>query len=565
MKLLDIIFEEEDLSEQPAGKTKEEFLKDMKEKFPYRGGCRYTFPNQESFPKRSMINLHCKKHNVDFPTIVENLTKGIIGKNGCSQCKLEFSNDNKSSIKNGFYDSAKEIWKDKNGNPLYNYDRQGLRRYSGINKEFDFYCPKIGVDGKPHGKQTVYAKHHVQPDNRRPHYQYQGCKKCKEEQGLRKERVVPNLSRQDFIKKVKEKMKFYKIPINWYDWKELEYVNEIKSAKIKCLHHNEEVLRSRANQFYLQVPLCSQCKQIAIYEKNFIVNLDKYYKGRFVLLSDYIDIYSPVTLGCTLHGKTPFPMVYKRPSMIWSITKKHGSIKCDECDRLKRLKILKKDFKNIHGKKFINGKKLQYTYPNIDKEFVNQHIKIPIICHKKSYNGREHGMFLQEPVVHKEGSGCPICQESRNEIYIANLLNQKRIKFEKQYKFSKTGNLEFDFYVPKYKVLIEYDGIQHFKPIFGSSDYSRQLNYNNTYNNDNLKNQFVETNNLGLRMIRIPHTLQGGQYDELLLIELKKVIGKRKIKHIGDYPERETPKQAAHPKKINESKLSLMGVLGQIL
>ena len=560
MKLLDIIFEEEDLSEQQAAQTKEEFLNNMKELFPYRGGCRYTFPNQESFPKRLMINLHCKKHNVDFPTIVENLTKGFIGKNGCSQCKEEFKNNFKLSIKNDFYDSAREIWTGKTGNPLYIYDRPGLRKYTGIHNEFDFYCPKIGVDGKPHGKQTALAKRHIQPDNRFPHYRYQGCKKCKKEQGLRKKPAVPNLSRQDFIKKVKEKIKEHKIPISWYDFKNLIYTGPIKNGKLKCIKHDEVVSKARADNFYTGIPLCSECRHIAIYKQKFMDNLHKYYKDRFVLLSDFIDQHSPVTLGCTLHGKTPFPVVYKNPSMI-----RNSLIKCDECDRLKRLKILKKDFKDIHGKKFVNGKKLQYTYPNIDKEFVNQHTKIPIICHKKSLNGKEHGMFLQEPSSHKGGTGCPICQESKNEIYIGNLLKQNGIKFEKQYKFSETGNLEFDFYVPKYKVLIEYDGIQHFKPIFGSSDYSRQLNYNNTYNNDNLKNKFVETNNLGLRMIRIPHTLQGGQYDELLLIEIKKVVGKRKINSIGDYPERETPKEAIHPKKINESKLSLMGVLEQIL
>jgi hypothetical protein len=64
-------------------------------------------------------------------------------------------------------------------------------------------------------------------------------------------------------------------------------------------------------------------------------------------------------------------------------------------------------------------------------------------------------------------------------------------------------------------------------------------------------------------MIRIPYTLKEGQYDELLMNALDDVK-KRKIKFIN-YPERETPKEAIHPKKINESKLSLMGVLEQIL
>jgi hypothetical protein len=54
MKLIDIILEDEDLSEISQVRTKEEFSKEMKEKFPYRGGCRYTFPDQETFSRRSI-------------------------------------------------------------------------------------------------------------------------------------------------------------------------------------------------------------------------------------------------------------------------------------------------------------------------------------------------------------------------------------------------------------------------------------------------------------------------------------------------------------------------------
>jgi very-short-patch-repair endonuclease len=566
MKLLDIILE-------AKGRTKEEFLKTMKELFPYGKDCLYDFGDQEKFSKRSEVNVYCKKHNVNFPAVVDTLTGGNIGKDGCDACKKENENKFKTKLKDDFYNRAKTIWTGETGNPLYVYDRTGLKKYTGMRNTFDFYCPKIGSDGKPHGKQNTTASSHILPANNKPHYPYIGCKKCKEEQGLSKGIQRYNLSREEFIKKVKERMKLFHIPMSWYDWKGMEYKSPGVSGEIKCLKHNEKVYRQISSRFYTGTPLCPECNRIAVKQKNFMDKVRKLYNDRFVLLSDYIDSFSPVTLGCTLHGKKPYPVVVEYPSIIQSSTSKYGStknktesIQCKECDRIKSLNNYKINFKNKHGKKFVNGKKLQYTYPDIDKEFINSTTKIPIICHVKNLNDREHGMFWQKPDNHSKGQGCPKCRESRNERHIQNLLEDNDIEFEREKKFTETGNLEYDFYLPKpYNVIIEYDGIQHFEPTFGNSDYSRQLTYNGLYESDNLKNKFVETNNLGLRMIRIPHTLKEGQYDELLLIELKKVVGKRKIKHIGDYPEREKPKQAVHPKKLNESKLTLIGVLKQIL
>ena len=551
MKLLDIIFEEEDLSEQPAGKTKEEFLKDMKEKFPYRGGCRYTFPNQESFPRRSIITVHCKEHNIDFPVQVQSLLSGWIGANGCGICKERIELEIRKKKLTDFYDIAEKIWADKNGNPLYIYNKSGLRRYSGSKNNFDFYCPKIGVDGKPHGKQTVLSSSHIHSNKIHP---LVGCKNCKKEQGIETNNKPINLPRNEFIKKVKERIKEYNIPVSWYDFKNLIYTNNpAKNGKLKCIKHNEEVFRVKSYSFYLGIPLCSECRLIAINKKNFVDILKKYYKNQFVLLSDFINVSSPVILGCTLHGKKPYEFEYKSP---YNIKKGRSKVKCPECDRIKNLKNFKLGVEKKHGDK--------YSYPNIDKEYINSTKKIPIVCHKKRPDGREHGMFWQEPSSHTQGRGCPKCYESKNEIYIDKLLTSKRIKFYREKKFSETGNLEYDFYLPKpYNVIIEYDGIQHFEPTFGNSNYMRQFTYNQTYATDNIKNDFVKSNKYGLGMIRIPYTLKEGQYDELLMNALDDVK-KRKIKFIN-YPERETPKEAIHPKKINESKLSLMGVLEQIL
>jgi very-short-patch-repair endonuclease len=554
MKLLDILLE------RTESRLKEDFLMKMKQFFPYGKGCRYDFGNQENFTKNSTVNVHCKRHNVDFPALVEYLLKGRTGPNGCGECKKDDGQSNVKSTKNDFYDKAKNIWKDGGGNPLYVYNRPGLKRYTGAKESFDFYCPKIGVDGKPHGKQTLlYAFTHTSLDSRHPEYPYKGCQKCKEEQGIVNQNSI-GVSRVDFIKKIKEKMKSFHIPLKWYDWKGMEYTTKNSNAKIKCIEHGEEVFRNKAKDLYLGIPLCSKCKIIAISEKDFMNKVHKIYDNRFVLLSDYVNKETPVTLGCTLHGEKPYPVVIY-PSAIDAAERRDGSIQCKECDRINYLKNFVRRFEIAQ-----ENRSIKYTYPDLDKEFVNANTKIPIECHVKGSNNREHGTFWQTPANHSTGQGCPICQESRNEMYIKNLFESKKYKFETQKQFKKLGNQKFDFYLPKpYNVLIEYDGKQHFEPTFGKSEYTRQLNYNILYESDNIKNEFVETNNSGLRMIRIPYTLKEGQYDKLLEDKLK-VVEKNKIESIGDYPERQLPKEPVHKDKINlnESKLSLIDTVKDI-
>jgi hypothetical protein len=579
MKLLDIILEDENtsLDEGYNVVTKEGFLNNMKELFPYKGGCLYDFPNLEDFRKIATVNAHCKKHKIDFPVKVDNLRKGDIGSQGCTGCKKDKIIKKTLKNQNNFYDQSNKIWTGETGNPLYIYNRPGLRKFTGGNNEFDFYCPKIGTNGKPHGKQTIKnAQKHIYQDNRYPNYPYEGCEKCREEQGIVRKLPTELLSRIDFIKKVQEKMKSYDIPIDWYDWEGMGYVNPSRNAKIKCLKHNEEVTRVKAFSFYTGTPLCPECNRL-VKGKNFMEKIHELYNDRFVLLSDYIGGTSPVTLGCTLHGKTPYPVVVNASS-IWSSTENYGSIECKECKRVKQLNKFKNTTYNLNKERFKDENEKPYSYPNLDSEFKRMTDDIHIECHKIGSNGREHGMFLQTPANHSAGQGCPICQESKNQIHIKNLLFENDYKeFETEKQFKELGNQKFDFYIPEpgyVNILIEYDGEQHFEPRFAKSEYTRQLNYNILYESDNLKNQFIETNNLGLGLIRIPYTLKKGTYDKLLLDALKSVEA-REIRRLGDYPERQLPKEPVHKDKVDLSqriqkpnrtgpKLSLVNTLKNI-
>lgn len=77
----------------------------------------------------------------------------------------------------------------------------------------------------------------------------------------------------------------------------------------------------------------------------------------------------------------------------------------------------------------------------------------------------------------KMQSRCPFCSQSKGEKIIAQILTTLGIKFFTQQKF--TGNngytkcknsryLAFDFFIPSYNLVIEFQGAYHFKSIMGS-------------------------------------------------------------------------------------------------
>jgi len=76
------------------------------------------------------------------------------------------------------------------------------------------------------------------------------------------------------------------------------------------------------------------------------------------------------------------------------------------------------------------------------------------------------------------------------------------INFQTQVKFSDCKNkreLPFDFYLPDKKILIEYDGQQHFNKSKGLN-----FDFDSIKRNDEIKNNFAIANEYIL--VRIPYT-----------------------------------------------------------
>lgn len=89
---------------------------------------------------------------------------------------------------------------------------------------------------------------------------------------------------------------------------------------------------------------------------------------------------------------------------------------------------------------------------------------------------------------------CPICDSvSAGEKMVAQLLTGNDVEFIREFRIPGT-NYRLDFYLPEHNLIIEYDGAQHY----------RDVAYFNYHNNDEVKSQWCEDNNL--YVLRIPYS-----------------------------------------------------------
>ena len=91
---------------------------------------------------------------------------------------------------------------------------------------------------------------------------------------------------------------------------------------------------------------------------------------------------------------------------------------------------------------------------------------------------------------------CGCQKESLGEELIKNILIKENILFEREKKFNDLKNLRFDFYLPSFNILIEFDGLQHYK----------KTNYTtlSMLEHDKIKNEWCLKNNI--KLFRIPYS-----------------------------------------------------------
>jgi hypothetical protein len=207
---------------------------------------------------------------------------------------------------------------------------------------------------------------------------------------------------------------------------------------------------------------------------------------------EYTGIKNKVTIICPIHGDFKV-LAYNHMN----------GVKCKKCsiDDLKRKREdLISELNGIHNNKYIY---------NIEYDFISTLDKIKIIC-------PEHGDFIQTVDSHLRGSGCSLCKtRSRGEILIKNILDSLKIEYIREKSFDTLPKMRFDFWIPKYRTILEYDGKHHFKPV----DYFGGINtFNRVKINDSIKNNWCMNNSI--KIIRISYR-DFKNIEEIIKKELK--------------------------------------------
>jgi hypothetical protein len=260
-----------------------------------------------------------------------------------------------------------------------------------------------------------------------------------------------------------------------YKYDKVIYNGDNIKVKIICSTHGEFEQTPSNHKRGQECPKCKG-KGLSLDEIMYKLKTKHNNKYQYQFLSKDIKTRDKITIICPIHGEFE--------QTLNNHLKGQG---CKKCAGLEKPSLygLIKSFINVHGEKYDYNKVI----------YKSAHTKIKIIC-------PIHDEFEQTPNNHKNGNGCPICNESKGEIIIRNTLIKNNIKFKPQHRFKDCKNkqpLPFDFYLPEYNTCIEFNGIQHYKPIkhFGGAKglIKRQKN-------DKIKKEYCKQNNIPLITIK---------------------------------------------------------------
>lgn len=197
----------------------------------------------------------------------------------------------------------------------------------------------------------------------------------------------------------------------------------------------------------------------------------------------YIEDSEKVTIKCKDHGY-----------FIQCASSHLQGCGCPKCARIRIITAQTFTLKEFIDK---SNKIHNFNYDYSKVEYKRAKDKVIIICNN-------HGEFEQEAYSHSIGQGCPLCKlKSSGENIIRKWLIDNKIEFQQQKRFDTCvgtrNRLPFDFYLPKFKLLIEYDGKQH------SSDKSwgGKNRLIELQENDRIKTKWALENNI--RLLRISY------------------------------------------------------------
>lgn len=438
--------------------------------------------------------------------------------------------------------------------------------YADLDDLSDFIYAGMGIKGKVIClKDKDHGEYWQTPHARRAGHR---CPKC----GIKMQVESNQMSKEAFLKRDLEIFGPGKD-----EYIDIVCVKQQPVSKFKCLINSEHGVYSQKTRTRLEGHRCPKCgndsklitwEEFLKRDKNINGDLDSFEKAEFKGMNVAIKI------DCYFHGEY---LQRPRKRLEGHRCRKCGTEKCSALTR-HTLDSLLERFKALHGDKYDYSlikeapKNINICVPIVCKvpghgvfmQTPHSHFsgnsedcpKCSNECMKKlnSYTQKEFvekvekvlgkntydlSKFIYSGVGHKSivicpiqghgefiisagnllsGQKCPLCTPiSSGEHKIKLFLNSLSILWESQKKFSDCKDkkaLPFDFYLPAYNTLIEYDGQLHYKATeyFGGIKHLQITKYH-----DRIKTEYAKTH--GFRLIRIKYT----QFDNIEKILTKKL------------------------------------------
>lgn len=309
-----------------------------------------------------------------------------------------------------------------------------------------------------------------------------GCLKCGYEAMKNKQRKTNDYFIKEVFNLVGDEYKFLD-----------KYINNTTKLRVKhnkCGHEYSVTPRD-----FLQGRRCPKCKNKRISESVTLAHDEYMERLSKVLESDYevLDKYKNARTKITVkHNKCGSE--YKvSPSKLLS-----GN-RCRYCV-FKELGVKMSKSHDV----FVDQIKEMYNEEfEVLGEYKNNRTKIEIKHNKCGF------IYEVAPDALLRGNGCPKCKESKGEKLVSKILTKHKIKFKPQFKFDDCkykDKLSFDFALFKENEiigLIEYQGIQHYKPV---EVFGGQESFEEQCIKDDIKRKYAKDNDILL--IEIPYYIK---------------------------------------------------------
>jgi hypothetical protein len=336
---------------------------------------------------------------------------------------------------------------------VYNYTKVN---YINNSTKVDIICVKHGVF-----KQTPVD-----------HFAGYGCPTCGKERGGAKRKS----NTLEFVNRAQ------KVHNNKYDYSQVVYKKANEKVNIVCSKHG--TFQQTPHQ-HLVGDGCKKCSFKEYTNDSFIKEVNIVHSNKYDYSKTFFKkVGEKITIICPIHGE--FSQKAANHLYMKQGCPKCGHISVGNNNLLSPIKYelrVKEQLSSLY--QFISS---TYTHTN-NCSFTAQCLT--------------HGNFsVKNRTVKINLVKCPKCRRSIGEQIIEGFLKEQNIQYINEYSFNDCvylKKLRFDFYLPKYNMCIEFDGIQHFNK--NNSKFANEFDV--SVIRDKIKNDYCIKNKINL--VRIPY------------------------------------------------------------